>query len=255
MKFIAIIPARYASSRLPGKPLIDLCGKPMIQHVYERALPLVDEVWIATDDDRIVEAVNKFHGNVVFTSHNCTSGTDRVYQAYQLIRGGRDEDVMIINIQGDEPLLHKQHITRLKSKILSMSYPSFVTLAYPMVVEKVLKNLDFNTAYVVLNNHNNAMYFSRWPIPYMKTRYLSEKELNAPVAYKHLGIYAYTPATLKAFTALAPSFLEKCESLEQNRWLENNGTIAVAFTTHDTVSVDTPEDVLKVIKIMNKKNK
>ncbi|MDR2145153.1 MAG: 3-deoxy-manno-octulosonate cytidylyltransferase [Tannerella sp.] len=242
MKFIAIIPSRYASTRFPGKPLVDIGGKPMIQRVYEQIVKIVDNVYVATDDTRIEEAVKNFGGNVVMTSDQHRSGTDRCYEAFCKIGAGND---VIINIQGDEPFIQPEQIELLKN-CFQEADTQIATLAKPFDkdsdVEKTLFNP--NSPKVALNNRSEAMYFSRSAIPYVRD-VKSMEWLKNQIFYKHIGLYAYRADILQAITALPQTPLEKAESLEQLRWLENGYKIKVAITNIETVGIDTPEDLEK----------
>ncbi len=246
VKVIGIIPARYASSRFPGKPLIDVLGKPMIQRVYEQALKALPVVFVATDDSRIEEAVCGFGGKVIQTASDHLSGTDRIAEAVRKITNMTDETYdVVVNIQGDEPFIQPEQLNLLVSCFAENADTQIATL-----VRKVTDNEDiFNENYpkVVLNARNEAMYFSRSPIPFLRN-----KDRNtwatAHTYYKHLGIYAYRSDVLEAITRLAPSSLELAESLEQNRWLENGYKITVAVTDQENLSVDTPEDLQKIIQ-------
>jgi 3-deoxy-manno-octulosonate cytidylyltransferase (CMP-KDO synthetase) len=246
VKVIGIIPARYASTRFPGKPLIDVLGKPMIQRVYEQALKALPVVFVATDDSRIEEAVRGFGGKVIQTASDHLSGTDRIAEAVRKITNMTDETYdVVVNIQGDEPFIQPDQLNLLVSCFAENADTQIATL-----VRKVTDNEDiFNENYpkVVLNARDEAMYFSRSPIPFLRN-----KDRNtwatAHTYYKHLGIYAYRSDVLEAITRLAPSSLELAESLEQNRWLENGYKITVAETDQENLSVDTPEDLKKIIQ-------
>lgn len=245
MKFIGIIPARYASTRFPGKPLADMLGKPMIQRVYERVAGLLDEVVVATDDERIYKAVVNFGGKVVMTSPHHPSGTDRCFEAYT--KSGKSYDV-IINIQGDEPFIKPSQIELLKDCFQDET-TQIATLVKPFP-EEVDFDILFNpnTPKVVLNNRQQAIYFSRSVIPYIRGKQPDEW-LKAQVFYKHIGIYAYKSEILREIVALPQSSLEKAESLEQLRWIENGYIIKVGITHEETIGIDTPEDMERAIKI------
>ena len=242
MKFLGIIPARYASTRFPGKPLADLCGKPMIQRVYEQVRATVDELVVATDDERIVDAVQKFGGRAVLTSTEHHSGTDRCYEAF--LKVGHHVDV-IINIQGDEPFIQPEQIALLKNCFSKMD-TQIATLVNPFNrdddFEQTLMNP--NTPKVVLNNQSEALYFSRSVIPFMRGRTYTEW-LKTHTFYKHIGLYAFRPDILKAIIALPRSSLEIAENLEQLRWLQNGYKIKVAITHQETIGIDTIEDLEK----------
>lgn len=248
MKFIGIIPARYASTRFPGKPLADMAGKPMIQRVYEQVKKTVDTVWVATDDERIADAVKAFGGNVVMTSPNHRSGTDRCREAYEKVGKGYD---IVINIQGDEPFIQPSQIETLKA-CFDDDTVSIATLVKPFApdadFETVLANP--NSPKVVLNKNHEAMYFSRSVIPYLRGKERTEW-LKLHTYYKHIGLYAYRADTLKEITELEQSTLEKAESLEQLRWLENGYKIKVGITNVETIGIDTPADMDRALAFLN----
>ncbi len=247
MKFIGIIPARYASTRFPGKPLADMAGKPMIERVYERVKDVLDKVCVATDDARIFSAVEAFGGNVVMTSEHHQSGTDRVYEAYTKVGEGCD---VVVNIQGDEPFIHPEQIETLKECFVDGS-TRIATLVKPFRMdddfEKTLSNP--NSPKVVVNKLGEAMYFSRSVIPYMRGKDCSEW-LRNHTYYKHIGLYAYRADTLKEITSLPRSPLEIAESLEQLRWIENGYKIKVGITQRETIGIDTPEDLTKALEAL-----
>ncbi len=240
LRFIGIIPARYASTRFPGKPLADLDGKPMIQRVYEQAQKVLDAVWVATDDNRIETAVRKFGGNVVMTSKKHKSGTDRCHEAYTKIGKGYN---VIINIQGDEPFIQPSQIETLKACFTNYSV-QIATLVKPFKADEnfaaALSNK--NTPKVVINKQNEAMYFSRAIIPFFRGKSHTEWLANHTY-YKHIGLYGYRADVLHEITRLPQSPLEKAESLEQLRWLENGYRIKVGFTEQETIGIDTPSDM------------
>jgi len=240
MKFIGIIPARYASTRFPGKPLADMGGKPMIQRVYEQVIKTVDNVYVATDDNRIEEVVKNFGGNVIMTSEQHRSGTDRCYEAYCKIGEGYDA---VINIQGDEPFIQPEQIELLKS-CFSDNETQIATLVKPFDKDGDFEKTLFNpnTPKVVINHRHEAMYFSRSIIPYIRDVGYMEW-LKNQTFYKHIGLYAYRADILKEITSLPQTTLEKAESLEQLRWLENGYKIKVAITHLETIGIDTPEDL------------
>lgn len=247
MKFLGIIPARYGSTRLEGKPLADINGKPMIQHVYERAQKALETVYVATDDKRIFKTVESFGGKVIMTSKNHSTGTNRCLEAYQKIQKISETQYnVVINIQGDEPLLAKENLTSLK-KCFKDPQTKLATLITPVVRLDDLFNES--EVFVTFNKNYFALYFSRSVIPHIrgvdKTKWLKKTTI-----YKHLGFYAYTIETLEEFASLPESGLEKMESLEQNRWLENGGKIKLGFTSHDSISVDTIDDLERVRKMM-----
>ncbi len=246
MRFIAIIPARYASTRFPGKPLADMAGKPMIQRVYEQVKKALDEVWVATDDIRIFEAVESFGGRVVMTSSEHRSGTDRIQEAYSKIGGGFD---VIINVQGDEPFIQPEQIESLKNCFDSKEV-ELATLVKPFKKEDGFDVLfNPNSPKVVINKKNEAIYFSRSIVPYIRDTHHTEW-LDRHTFYKHIGMYAYRSDVLGEITKLPQSSLEKAESLEQLRWIENGYRIRVGYTTVETIGIDTPEDMKKAIAFL-----
>ena len=241
MKIQAIIPARYASTRFPGKPLALLGGKEIVQRVYERAQEVFDEVWVATDDERIVEAVKRFGGKVVMTSPTHTSGTDRCREAVQQTALYPD---VVVNIQGDEPFVHPEQLRAL-CQCFDDESTQIATLVKPFTPDMGLEALrNPNSPKVVLGQQQQALYFSRSVIPYL--RGIAEEEwLSRHVFYKHIGLYAYRTAALEQITALPQSPLEQAESLEQLRWLEAGMKIRVGITEHETIGIDTPDDLRK----------
>ncbi|MDR0798301.1 MAG: 3-deoxy-manno-octulosonate cytidylyltransferase [Dysgonamonadaceae bacterium] len=243
MKFVGIIPARYASTRFPGKPLIDLRGKPMIQRVYERVSELLDETVVATDDERIASAVVGFGGNAIMTSLHHRSGTDRCYEAYTQLKSSYD---VVVNIQGDEPFIRPSQIELLKQCFLE-NETQIATLIQAFTPENTPEDLfNPNTPKVVVNARQQALYFSRSVIPYVREKPFSEW-LQSHVFYKHIGIYAYKAEILKELITLSPSNLEKAESLEQLRWLENGYTITTRVTQEKTIGIDTPQDLERAL--------
>lgn len=247
MKFIGIIPARYGSSRFPGKPLADMAGKPMIQRVYEQVKKALDEVWVATDDERIIKAVETFGGKAVLTSPDHKSGTDRSNEAYTKIGLGFD---VIINIQGDEPFIQPQQIETLKA-CFDTKETELATLVKPFKKEDGFEALfNPNSPKVILNKNSEAIYFSRSIIPYIRDVHHQEW-LDKHTFYKHIGMYAYRADILREITLLSQSTLELAESLEQLRWIENGYKIKVGLTDIETIGIDTPEDMEKAIKLLN----
>lgn len=244
MKILGVIPARYASTRFPGKPLADINGKPMIQCVYEQALKCkqLSKVVVATDDKRIEEAVKKFNGNVVMTSDKHESGTDRCYEA--LVRSGEKFDV-VINIQGDEPFIQPEQISKV-AECFKKKDVQLATLVMKMTGTAELGNP--NTVKVIVSKNKEALYFSRTAIPYAKGDVTSEERTY----YKHIGIYGYRADVLAEVTRLKRSLLEITESLEQLRWLENGYRIAVEFTDMGSHSIDTPEDLKNALRKFSK---
>jgi 3-deoxy-manno-octulosonate cytidylyltransferase (CMP-KDO synthetase) len=245
MKVIAIIPARYASTRFPGKHLALLGGKPVIQRVYERVAPLVDMAVVATDDHRIYDAVVGFGGRVVMTSPDHKSGTDRVQEAYLKVTEalGATYDV-VINVQGDEPFIAARQVQALADCFLQPE-TDIATLVKPFHPEDGLEALQNpNSPKVVIGGRNQALYFSRSVIPYL--RGIPEEEwLSRHTFYKHIGIYAYRPEALARVTSLQQTPLEQAESLEQLRWLENGLRITVRAIDIETVGIDTPADLAR----------
>lgn len=240
---IGIIPARYASSRLPGKPLADIAGKPMIQHVYERAAAVLPEVLVATDDARIADAVRTFGGAVQLTGAHHQTGTNRCLEAYQ--QWGKQADI-IINIQGDEPLLHPEHLQKIVG-CFEDTKVEMASLAIQAPAGEILKNGE--AVYLVMDKYHNALYFSRAVIPFIRDAEPPQWTAQHPY-YKHLGMYAFRPHILEEFAALPVSALEDAEKLEQNRWLENGGKIRMAITDKKVIAVDTAADLEKVRKMM-----
>ena len=244
MKFTGIIPARYASTRFPGKPLAMLGNKPVIQHVYEQVKDCFDSVYVATDDERIKEAVLAFGGNVVMTSEDCKNGTERCLDAYK--RLALDSDV-IVNVQGDEPFIQAKQVKALM-ECFNDENTDIATLVKPFDAAEGLERLESpNTPKVVMDEAGFAIYFSRSVIPYLRG---VEKEewLEKHTFYKHLGIYAYRASLLEAITCLPQSPMEKAESLEQLRWLENGYKIKVGVTDIETIGIDTPDDLERARK-------
>jgi 3-deoxy-manno-octulosonate cytidylyltransferase (CMP-KDO synthetase) len=241
MKVLGIIPARYASTRFPGKPLIDIQGKSMIQRVYEQALKTntLHKVVIATDDNRIAEAVRGFGGEFIMTGSTHQSGTDRCAEVSKQL----PEFDIVINIQGDEPFINPKQIDLLVS-CFNQSGVQLATLIKEINTEEELFNN--NIPKVVINSKQEAIYFSRHTIPYIRN---ADKEqwLNKHQFYKHIGIYGYTTEVLHEITKLQPSSLEIAESLEQLRWIENGYTIQTRVTNLETIAIDTPEDLNKII--------
>jgi len=244
MKFLGIIPARYASTRFPGKPLADLMGKPMVQWVYERVKDLLDRVVVATDDERILQVVKNWGGEALLTSPDHPSGTDRCLEAYLKLKENYD---VIINIQGDEPFIQPSQIELLKAAFQN-PYTQIATLIKPFSGDVDFESLfNPNTPKVIVNSKGEAMYFSRSIVPYIRGKHHSEW-LKSHVFYKHIGIYAYKPKVLQEITSLPQSILEKAESLEQLRWIENGYSIQTIITNEDTLGIDTPEDLEMAIK-------
>ena len=243
MDILGIIPARYASTRFPGKPLADINGKTMIQRVYEQAKRSdLNDVLVATDDERIFKHVHDFGGNAVFTSAEHQSGTDRCFEAYKLHNTPYD---YIINIQGDEPFIQPEQIN-LVASCFENPNTQLATLVKKITGQEELFNP--NMPKVVLNVEAQAIYFSRHPIPYNR-HHPQENWTNVHTYYKHIGIYGYRTDILEQITQLPPSALELAESLEQLRWLEHGFKINTAITTQENIGIDTPEDLERAIKL------
>jgi 3-deoxy-manno-octulosonate cytidylyltransferase (CMP-KDO synthetase) len=237
MKVTLLIPARYGSSRFPGKPLAPINGKPMIQHVYERASLAkgLDSIYVATDDDRIKDAVESFGGKVVMTSPDAASGTDRINDAIALL--GLNDDDLVINLQGDQPLIDPISIEQIIS--LFERHPGefgMATLGFEIVDKRELD--DPMHVKMVFDNDHNALYFSRSRIPF-------GRDTNDYPVYKHLGVYGYTKRFVNAFAKLPLGRLEDLEKLEQLRALEYGHKIKIAISAFDSPEVDTPEDIRK----------
>lgn len=238
MKFIGIIPARYASTRFPGKPLAILGGKPVIQHVYEKAAAVLGTAYVATDDERIEETVKSFGGNVVMTRNDHKSGTDRIAEAMEKIGGDWD---VVVNIQGDEPFIAKSQIEEI-CHCFDDTDTEIATLGKPFETMEAVMNP--NSPKIITDLKGYAMYFSRSVIPFVRGKEVQEWLKNFPYL-KHLGIYAYKCEVLRQITKLPQSPLEIAESLEQLRWLQNGYKIKVGKTDIETVGIDTPEDLRK----------
>lgn len=239
LKYIAIIPARYASTRFPAKPLAFLGGKPIVQHVYERVVPYFDETIVATDHDEIFQCVEGFGGKAVMTSEHHKSGTDRCQEAYEKSIGSYD---VVVNVQGDEPFIHASQLLSIK-ECFADAETQIATLVRPFDKDatwEVLQNP--NSPKVVVDHHGFAMYFSRSVIPYVRGKG-QENWLKGHTFYKHIGLYAYRSSVLQEITRLPQSSLELAESLEQLRWLENGYKIKVSQTNQETIGIDTPEDL------------
>ncbi|MBR5988789.1 MAG: 3-deoxy-manno-octulosonate cytidylyltransferase [Prevotella sp.] len=247
MKFIAIIPARYASTRFPGKPLAMLGGKTVIQRVYEQVKNVLDDAYVATDDERIYAAVESFGGKVVMTRTDHQSGTDRIQEAVEKITspeymgetGKSNVPDVIINVQGDEPFIQPSQIETLM-RLFDEPETQIGTLGKPFESIEAIENP--NSPKIITDNRGFALYFSRSVIPYIRGKEREEWFGQYPFL-KHLGIYAYRREVLAEITKLPQSSLEKAESLEQLRWLQNGYRIRVGLTDVETVGIDTPEDL------------
>lgn len=237
MDVIGIIPARYSSTRFEGKVLAEIAGKPMIQHVWERAKEALtlDDLIIASDDDRVANAARAFGAKVVTTSKGHASGTDRICEVINAL------DVkVIVNIQGDEPLIHPTMIDSVARALLDNSSISMATVMKAIEDEEIIN--DPNVVKVVIDKNNFALYFSRCPIPC----HAKESEIKLPIYFKHIGLYSYTKDFLFTYKNLPISYLERVERLEQLRVLEGGFRIKVIETKYDTIGVDTPSDLEKV---------
>ncbi|HSM49114.1 MAG TPA: 3-deoxy-manno-octulosonate cytidylyltransferase [Draconibacterium sp.] len=244
MKFIAIIPARYESTRFPGKPLALINNKPMIQWVYENVVKTVDEAWVATDDERILKAVENFGGRAIETLSTHQSGTDRCAEAARKIGENYDFDV-VINVQGDEPFIQTKQIELLKS-----CFSTDTEIA--TLIKKIDSNEELfnpNRPKVVTDNKQNALYFSRSPIPFVRGTE-NENWVSVQLFWAHIGMYAYKKEVLQKISKLNQGVLEMAESLEQLRWLENGFKIKTAVTEHQSIGIDTPEDLELALQLL-----
>ncbi len=243
MRVLAIIPARYASTRFPGKPLAQLGGMSVIERVYRQASKLLQDVVVATDDDRIYDAVKAFGGGVVMTSTEHTSGTDRCWEAYTKVRAERGDFDIVINIQGDEPFIAPEQIELLVGCFERDAEVDIATLVKPFTEADGLAALQNpNSPKVVVDRAMRAIYFSRSVIPYLRG-VEPEMWLKKHQYFKHIGMYGFRAVALEAVTQMAQSSLEIAESLEQLRWVENGCKIGVGVTQQQTIGIDTPEDL------------
>ena len=242
MKIYAFIPARYQSTRFPGKPLTRIAGKPMIQHVYERAISCreLSKVYVATDDERISDCVHEFGGRVVMTGKAHLSGTDRISEAAR--KTDLEKEDLVINIQGDQPIFHPSIISQLVKSLVEDSSIPMTTLRYKFTDKNDVQNP--NNVKVVTGGQGFALYFSRYPIPFLR-----DAE-SKRVHYKHLGFYGFRMEFLVRFTRLSEGMLESAEKLEQLRPLEHGFKIKVLESPFDSVEVDVPGDVKKVEEIL-----
>jgi 3-deoxy-manno-octulosonate cytidylyltransferase (CMP-KDO synthetase) len=245
-KVVAIIPARYASTRLPGKPLVPLAGKPMIQHVYERAkrAQTVHHILVATDDQRIVDAVQSFGGQARMTRSDHRTGTERIAEV-----AAHEPGDIFVNVQGDEPLIDPASIDIAVGALLEEPPAQVATVATP--IRRAGDIMDPNIVKTVLDFDDNALYFSRAPIPWMRD---TQQKIHVKY-WKHLGLYVFLRDALLEYPTLPQGELEKIEQLEQLRWLENGWHIRVAEVAHDSVSVDVPEDVARVEKLLHEEKR
>ncbi len=245
MNFTAIIPARYASTRFPGKPLVMIDGKMMIQRVYEQALHAFEQVYVATDDNRIRKAVESFGGKCVMTSADHKSGTDRCAEAAKISANEGIHTDVVVNIQGDEPFIQPDQLEKLKSCFRDDNV-QIATLVKP--IDRFEDIVNSNLPKVVFTNDKYAIYFSRSPIPFVRGQ--KQQEWNDHHQfYRHIGLYAYRFDILNEITQLAPSSLERAESLEQNRWIENGYKIKVELTQMESIGIDTPDDLKRLKNI------
>lgn len=245
MEFVVIIPARYASTRLPAKPLADICGKPMIQHVYERAQASgASAVYIATDHPEVEQACLAFGAEVVMTREDHQSGTERLAEVVTKL--GLSDDTLVVNVQGDEPLLAPENVSQV-ARLLDGNDAPMATLSTPIIDAE--EALNPNAVKVVSNTSNNALYFSRAPIPYHRDALLAQQcALDFSHMQRHIGIYAYRAGFISKYIELTPSPMEKLESLEQLRVLYHGYTIKIAEAeVVPAAGVDTPEDLARVI--------
>jgi len=244
MKIAIIIPARYASSRFPGKPLAKIGGKSMIQRVYEQALKTGNDVFVATDDERIENEVKQFGGKVIMTSEFNRSGTERCAETISKLPSGYK---IVVNVQGDEPFISPEQIEKLIKVLRKDKEAQIATLIKK--IENANELFDENIPKVVTDNKGYALYFSRHPIPFVRN--VEKKNwLGNNTFYKHIGLYAYRTETLLEITILPETNAEAAESLEQLRWLQNGYKIKTALTEIETISVDTPEDLKKAEKYL-----
>jgi 3-deoxy-manno-octulosonate cytidylyltransferase (CMP-KDO synthetase) len=251
-EFLGIIPARYGSSRLEGKPLLDIVGKTMIRRVYERCAEVFPNLYVATDDERIVAEVKSFGGKVVMTAVEHVNGTARCLEAAQKVfqLEGKTYDA-IINIQGDEPLVDPQQLRDVLT-CFEDEQAEMATLVIPVSDASDLENES--EVFVTLDKNYNALYFSRSVIPFVRGVEKKDWLAHARI-YKHLGLYGYTLKALQDFSVLPVSYLEKTESLEQNRWIEEGRKIKVGITQYDSIPVDTAADLEKVRNLVAAREK
>ena len=246
MNYLAVIPARFASTRFEGKPLVDIFGLPMVVHVYRKACEEFTNVIIATDDIRIKDCAEKYNCNVMMTSTSHKSGTDRCAEAFLKYseHTGQQFDV-VVNIQGDEPFVHVQQLQQIKS-CFSDESTQLATLVKPFDSSEDIFNP--NSPKVILNDNSEAVYFSRSAIPYLRNKPMQQWQ-SSHIYYKHIGLYAYNAKVLLEVTSLEQSPLEICESLEQLRWIEGGYKIKCAVTDYQSHAIDTPEDLALVLEL------
>lgn len=246
MKFIGIIPARYASTRFPGKPLAMLGGKTVIERVYNQVASVLEAAYVATDDERIFKAVESFGGKAIMTSPNHKSGTDRIREAISKIDGCFD---VVVNIQGDEPFIQKSQIETV-CRCFDDDNTQIATLG-KLFTKDMTAIENPNSPKIVVDNRGYAMYFSRSIIPFIRGKEKSEWQECFPFM-KHIGVYAYRTDVLKQITELPQSSLEIAESLEQLRWLQNGYRIKVGVTDVETIGIDTPQDLQRAEEFLAK---
>lgn len=239
---ICIIPARYASTRFPGKPLASLAGKPVIQHVYEHAVQCIHHTYVATDSWLIHDAVTQFGGRVIMTSPRHQSGTERVIEALGKLKNHDAIWDVVVNLQSDEPFITPEYLQALCQCLEADAAVEIATLATQ--IKKPADLLNANVPKVILNRQHDAIYFSRSPIPYVRDVQPQVWLAHYPFL-KHIGLYAFRKATLCHIATLAPSPLENAEKLEQLRWIENGLKIRAAIVEDDTIGIDTPDDLRK----------
>lgn len=261
MKIIAIIPARYASTRFPAKVLADINGKTMIERVFNQAKKAtkLSDVFIATDNQLVFDKVNQFTQNVLMTSDSHISGTDRIAEAALIVEKKNIEFDFIINIQGDEPFIKPEQIDSLAEILLNNNKEIQKNIQLATLVSKINDSetlFDSNVVKAIFDTNYKAIYFSRNPIPFVRNVDKNQSEENQKKAwlsehtfYRHIGMYAYQKEVLQQITKLKPSSLELAESLEQLRWIENGFSIQVAITPFESIGIDTPEDLEKIVKM------
>lgn len=236
MKPLIIIPARFESTRFPGKPLVDINGKSMIMHVVDKALTFCKDVYVATDDERIYNHVRGFGANAIMTSREHPSGTDRINEAFTKIQGNHNFNV-VVNLQGDEPFIEPKQIEEL-TEVFKNPEVQIATLA--KLIDDKKEITDSNKVKVIFDINGRSLYFSRSIIPFNRDDYNG-------MYYRHVGIYAFKPEILKQICLLPQCELEKTEKLEQLRWLWNGYNIHVSVTKYETFSVDRPEDLKSIV--------
>jgi 3-deoxy-manno-octulosonate cytidylyltransferase (CMP-KDO synthetase) len=249
---LGIIPARFASTRFPGKPLADIGGKTMVQRVYEQACQSsLEQVVVATDDQRILDHVTAFGGRVVMTSDHHPSGTDRCAEVAAMPQYAGCQ--FVVNVQGDEPFIAPAQINMALDLLVKSNDLPITTLAKLLSPDTELDLLDPNMVKVVFDKQQRALYFSRWPLPFYRNIERAEWQENG-IFYKHIGLYAFRKEVLLQVAQLPPSRLELAESLEQLRWLENGYSIGVALTETESISIDSPNDLAVALLMFEENN-